>query len=68
MIACVLVVPWRYLGPIRGIPVYWQLIDCSFGVFGLMVLAIVHRMIRGITQRMGWRERITVGNTGWHWP
>ena len=25
-------------GPIRGIPLYWRLIDCSFGVFGAMVL------------------------------
>lgn len=25
-------------GPIRGIPFYWRLIDCSFGVFGAMVL------------------------------
>jgi hypothetical protein len=49
MIACVLVIPLALIcGPIRGIPIYWQLIDCSFGVFGLMVLAIIHRMIRGI--------------------
>jgi hypothetical protein len=25
-------------GPIRGIPLYWQLIDCSFGVFGALPL------------------------------
>jgi hypothetical protein len=25
-------------GPVRGIPVYWRLIDCSFGVVGAMVL------------------------------
>jgi hypothetical protein len=22
-------------GPIRGVPFYWQLIDCSFGLFAL---------------------------------
>lgn len=47
MIACVLVIPLALIcGPIRGIPLGWQLIDCSFGVFGLIPLAIVHRMIR----------------------
>ena len=39
MIACVLVLPLALIcGPIRGIPFYWQLIDCSFGVFGLIPL------------------------------
>lgn len=46
MIACLMVVPLALIcGPIRGIPFYWQLIDCSFGVFGLIPLAIVRRMI-----------------------
>ncbi len=31
-------------GPIRGIPVYWRLIDCSFGVFGSVPLWWVLRM------------------------
>jgi hypothetical protein len=49
MMACVLVVPLALVcGPIRGIPVYWRLIDCSFGVFGLITLAVAHRMIRRI--------------------
>ncbi len=51
MIACVLVIPLALVcGPIRGIPFGWRLIDCSFGVFGLMVLAVVHRMIREIAK------------------
>jgi hypothetical protein len=46
MIACVMVVPLALIcGPIRGIPFFWQLIDCSFGVFGLIPLFIVRRMI-----------------------
>jgi hypothetical protein len=54
MIACVLVIPLALVcGPIRGIPFYWRLIDCSFGVFGLLVLAIVHAMIRRVTQADG---------------
>jgi hypothetical protein len=49
MIACVAVIPLALVcGPIRGIPLYWQLIDCSFGVFGLIPLVIVHRMIRRV--------------------
>jgi len=32
-------------GPIRGIPFYWRLIDCSFGVFGFIPLWVVRRSI-----------------------
>jgi len=47
MIACVMVFPLAFIcGPIRGIPFYWQLIDCSFGVFGLIPLYICHKKIR----------------------
>lgn len=46
MIACVLVVPLALIcGPIRGIPLYWRLIDCSFGVVGFIPLAIVRKLI-----------------------
>lgn len=45
-IACVLVVPWALVfGPLRGIPFFWRLIDCSFGVFGLVPLWLVRRDI-----------------------
>ena len=44
MIACVLVVPYAFVcGGMRGIPVYWRLIDCSFGVFGFIPLWLCHR-------------------------
>ncbi|MFD3684427.1 hypothetical protein ACFWTE_06370 [Nocardiopsis sp. NPDC058631] len=47
MIACAMIVPLALIcGPIRGIPLPWQLIDISFGVFGVIPLYIVHRMIR----------------------
>lgn len=49
MIACMMVIPLALIcGPIRGIPFGWQLIDCSFGVFGIIPLAIVRRMIRSL--------------------
>jgi hypothetical protein len=39
MIACVLVIPWAFVfGGLRGIPFYWRLIDCAFGVFGIIPL------------------------------
>ena len=47
LIACVGVIPLALVfGPLRGIPFYWQLIDCSFGVFGFVPLWIVRRYIK----------------------
>jgi hypothetical protein len=47
MIACVMVFPLAFIaGPIRGIPVYWRFIDCSFGFFGIIPLWICYRDIR----------------------
>ena len=46
MIACVMVFPLAFIaGAIRGIPLYWQLIDCSFGVFGFVMLYLCNRWI-----------------------
>ncbi len=50
MIACLLVIPLALIcGPIRGIPFFWRIIDCSFGVLGLIPLIIV----RTLTLRLG---------------
>ena len=39
MIACVLVIPCAFImGGVRGIPWGWRLIDCSFGIFGIIPL------------------------------
>jgi hypothetical protein len=47
MIACVLVVPYALvMGAVRGIPVGWRLIDCSFGVFGILPLWMCYRQIK----------------------
>ena len=47
MLACVLVFPLAFIaGGIRGIPIYWRLIDCSFGLIGLLPLSICYRKIR----------------------
>jgi hypothetical protein len=49
MLACVAVIPLAMIaGPIRGIPVYWRLLDCSFGVIGIIPLWIVRRWIKNM--------------------
>lgn len=46
MIACLMVFPLALIaGPIRQIPFYWQLIDCSFGVIGFGLLYLCYRKI-----------------------
>lgn len=45
MIACVLIIPFAFIcGELRGIPVFWRLIDCSFGLFGLVPLYHARRL------------------------
>ena len=47
MIACVAVILLALIaGSVRGIPLGWMLIDMSFGIFGIIPLLIVHRLIR----------------------
>jgi len=49
MIACVMVIPAAMIcGPIRGIPFFWRLADCSFGVFGIIPLWLARNYIRRI--------------------
>ena len=47
--ACILVIPLALVcGAIRGIPFYWRMIDCSFGVFGILPLIYCLRLLRHI--------------------
>ncbi len=47
MIACVAIFPLAFIaGGIRGIPVFWRLIDCSFGVLGIIPLYLSYRIIK----------------------
>jgi len=46
MLACIAVIPLALIaGPIRQIPFYWQMIDCSFGIIGIVPLMIVRNKI-----------------------
>ncbi|HEY4289416.1 MAG TPA: hypothetical protein VGN00_20080 [Puia sp.] len=47
IIACVMVFPLALIaGAVRGIPICWRLIDCSFGVVGLVPLRICYKKIK----------------------
>ena len=49
MIACIGIFFLAFIcGQIRGIPFFWTLVDCSFGVFGLLPLYVVDRLIRQV--------------------
>lgn len=50
LIACALVVPYALVfGELRGIPFWWRVIDCSFGVFGFIPLWFCRRWVRELT-------------------
>lgn len=47
MIACAGIVPLALIcGPVRGIPMWWSVIDMAFGVFGVLPLYVVRRKIK----------------------
>ena len=50
MLACLLVIPLALIcGPLRGIPAFWQVIDCAFGVIGILPLAYCRHTIKKLT-------------------
>ena len=52
MIACALVVPFALsMGAVREIPIGWRLIDCSFGVAGIIPLWFCHRGIKKLMRQ-----------------
>lgn len=49
MIACLLIIPYALVaGHFRGIPLWWRLIDCSFGVIGMVPLLICRNLIEKV--------------------
>jgi hypothetical protein len=53
LIACAGVVPLALIaGQVRGIPLYWRLIDCSFGVVGAIPLLICLRAVQRLERSL----------------
>lgn len=51
VVACILVIPLALIcGTIRGIPFYWRLIDCSFGILCIFPLVAAIQTIRKIEE------------------
>ena len=47
LIAAISIFPLAFIaGEVRGIPVFWRLIDCSFGLFALIPLTIAYRAVK----------------------
>jgi hypothetical protein len=58
LMACAGVIPLALIaGHIRGIPIAWRLLDCSFGVLGGIPLLLCRRHIRALEQ-LGIRKRM----------
>jgi hypothetical protein len=54
MIACALIVPYALIfGGLRGIPIWWRLVDCSFGVVGFVPVWLCKRWADELGQRIG---------------
>ncbi|MFL5730615.1 MAG: hypothetical protein ACJ75J_14100 [Cytophagaceae bacterium] len=51
MVACLMVFPLALImGPVRDIPMFWRIIDCSFGVVGILPLLLCRRYIHQLSQ------------------
>ena len=65
MIACVLLVPYAFVfGGLRGIPIPWRLIDCSFGVFGFIPLWLCQRSAAELSEQSMEIRRQPVAKAG----
>lgn len=52
LVACVLVVPYAFVfGAIRSIPVWWRLIDASFGIIGFVPLWLAYVATKKLEQQ-----------------
>jgi len=51
LVACAAVIPLTLIaGEVRGIPMYWRLIDCGFGIFGAIPLLYCLHLVRKMEQ------------------
>lgn len=57
-ITCLFIIPFALLaGYFRGIPFWWRLIDCSFGIIGLIPLGICYNKITEMEKMDGASEK-----------
>jgi len=55
MISCIGVLPLALIcGPIREIPFFWTLIDCSFCLFGILPLLLLRKYIKQLEVLIGY--------------
>ena len=60
LIACAMVVPYALLfGALRGIPIWWRLVDCSFGVLGFIPLWFCRKW--AIELETGFKKKFSLG-------
>lgn len=53
LIACVLVLPYAFIaGHFRGLPLWWRLCDCSFGVVGFVLLWQIRKQVQLLPQQI----------------
>lgn len=47
LVSCVCIFPFAFIaGAVRDIPLYWRLVDCSFGLFGGLLLWMCYTKIK----------------------
>lgn len=57
MRACMLLIPYALVfGAIRGVPVWWRMIDCAFGISGFIPAWLCWRWTRGFNLEPGERN------------
>jgi hypothetical protein len=62
MIACLLIFPLAFIaGPMRHIPLGWSLVDCSFGIVGIIPLYLSYRYTKKLEYIQN--ESLTLMNT-----
>lgn len=57
LVACIAVFPLAFIfGPIRGIPFYHQIIDCCFGLLGMIPLFYIKYKIKLLEKHYSYKE------------
>lgn len=53
LIACALVLPYALIfGALRGIPLFWRVIDCSFGIIGAIPLSLCFKYVNELARHV----------------